>query len=325
MNSIWDIRIFLGLVPKESHCINLRIFLYSSVLYCLCQLSKLLFLLLLLLWVVLCISTMFVDFVVYILPIQSVLCSVCKGYTGILKPGFRVTPSLTIKETLQSVRVEFPCRHCRRQTWGTLLSSATSGWGCLPNSYETFFQSCCRMWISRRIRAWFMHDGAPQHFVLAVGTFLNNFFPEHCVDQPRGLLSPWFMSLIFFISGDICLCYRRRWYLGLARNTEWIWGDWFDTRFFPASQAVIAQTCNILHWSWRWTVWTFSLFFLMPLTLKPCLIRPMFIEHFSLVLWYRFIFIRFDRAFIAAGQFESFGLHHERRLFSQTHTHTHTM
>jgi hypothetical protein len=39
------------------------------------------------------------------------------------------------------------------------------------------------------IRAWFMHDGAPRHFLLAVCTFLNNLFPERCVDQPLGLLS----------------------------------------------------------------------------------------------------------------------------------------
>jgi len=32
-----------------------------------------------------------------------------------------------IKENL-----EFSCRHCRRQTPGTLLPSTTSDWGCLP-------------------------------------------------------------------------------------------------------------------------------------------------------------------------------------------------
>jgi len=32
---------------------------------------------------------------------------------------------------------------------GTLHSTATSDWGGLRISYETFFQSCCKMWICR--------------------------------------------------------------------------------------------------------------------------------------------------------------------------------
>jgi hypothetical protein len=44
--------------------------------------------------------------------------------------------------------------------------------------------------VQTGIHAWFMHDGVPQHFLFAVGAFLNNLFPEHYVDQPHGLLSP---------------------------------------------------------------------------------------------------------------------------------------
>jgi hypothetical protein len=40
------------------------------------------------------------------------------------------------------------------------------------------------------IHAWFMHDGAPQHLLLAVDSFLNILFPEHCVDQPAHDLCP---------------------------------------------------------------------------------------------------------------------------------------
>jgi len=32
MNSLWDIRTFLGLVPKESHCINLRATYWAKIL-----------------------------------------------------------------------------------------------------------------------------------------------------------------------------------------------------------------------------------------------------------------------------------------------------
>jgi len=35
-------------------------------------------------------------------------------------------------EDLQSVYFEFPFRHCKTQTSGTLLSPTTSDWGCLP-------------------------------------------------------------------------------------------------------------------------------------------------------------------------------------------------
>jgi hypothetical protein len=39
---------------------------------------------------------------------------------------------LNIKENVQIVNLEFPFRHCRRLTFGTLLSFTTSDWGCLP-------------------------------------------------------------------------------------------------------------------------------------------------------------------------------------------------
>ena len=57
--------------------------------------------------VVLCISTIFVDFVVYILPIQSVLSAVCERYTGLLKPGFRVTPSSRLKKLFKVSALSF--------------------------------------------------------------------------------------------------------------------------------------------------------------------------------------------------------------------------
>ena len=44
--------------------------------------------------------------------------------------------------------------------------------------------------LQTEIHAWFMHDCSPQHFLFAVGAFLNSLFPAHYVDQPHGLLSP---------------------------------------------------------------------------------------------------------------------------------------
>ena len=53
---------------------------------------------------------------------------------GIRRSGmdFLSSSLLTVKENAQNVRLEFPCRHCTRQTSGTLLSSTMSKWGCSP-------------------------------------------------------------------------------------------------------------------------------------------------------------------------------------------------
>ena len=50
---------------------------------------------------------------------------------GLLMHGFRHTASGRLKKIF-SVRLEFPCRHCRRQTSGTLISPTVSDWGYLP-------------------------------------------------------------------------------------------------------------------------------------------------------------------------------------------------
>jgi hypothetical protein len=55
------------------------------------------------------------------------------------------------------------------------------------------------------------------------------------------------------------LCCRRRCRPGLATtNTEWTWDVSYDTWNLPASQAITVQTCNVLRWSSRWTLWAFS-------------------------------------------------------------------
>jgi len=56
--------------------------------------------------------------------------------------------------------MEFPCRHCRKQTSGTLLSSIASDHVFLTNFLPEMVQT--------RIYLWFLRDGAPTYFLLAV-------------------------------------------------------------------------------------------------------------------------------------------------------------
>jgi len=59
--------------------------------------------------------------------IQKKLCE-----HGPFEAWFHTYSLLMIKENVQSIHFEFPCRHCRRQTSGTLYSSTIPNWGCLP-------------------------------------------------------------------------------------------------------------------------------------------------------------------------------------------------
>jgi hypothetical protein len=81
-----------------------------------------------------------------------------------------------IKDNAQNVHLAFPCRHCRREISGTLHFFPPWVW-LVPFaiiSYETSFQSCYKMCICRK-HIWFMQDGAPSHFLLAVGELLKVF------------------------------------------------------------------------------------------------------------------------------------------------------
>lgn len=51
---------------------------------------------------------------------------------GPFESWFHTYSLLKIKENVQSIHLEFPCSHCRRQTSGALYSSTVSNWGCLP-------------------------------------------------------------------------------------------------------------------------------------------------------------------------------------------------
>ena len=98
---------------------------------------------------------------------------------------------LKIKESVHSVHLEFPCRHCRRLTSGTLLPSTATDWSCLPR-FPTKRPSravASRGSADYRIHLWFMYDGAAPHFLLAVGEFLNKVFPEQWIG--RGGPTAW--------------------------------------------------------------------------------------------------------------------------------------
>jgi hypothetical protein len=83
------------------------------------------------------------------------------GVSGSLFPSYDL---LKIKENLRRVHLEFPCRHCRKQTSETLLSSIASNHVFLPNFLPELLQT--------GICLWFMPDGTPTYFLLAVwGTF----------------------------------------------------------------------------------------------------------------------------------------------------------
>jgi len=89
---------------------------------------------------------------------------------------------LTINENAQSVHLQSQCRHCKRQTSGTLLSSTVSHSGCLPRfplkSVPELLQDVD---MQARIHLWLIHYGAPPHFLLAVPEFLNRVFLEQWI------------------------------------------------------------------------------------------------------------------------------------------------
>ena len=98
-----------------------------------------------------------------------------------------------IKEVVQSFHLEFPCRNCRRQTEGNILSSTASDWGSLPG-----FPKRCPC----------VHP----HFVLSVWEFLN-MFPKQRIgwggptawpDCPLGL-NPLNFYLWGNLKSTVCL------------------------------------------------------------------------------------------------------------------------
>ena len=160
---------------------------------------------------------------------------------------------LTIKENVQRVHLEIPCRQGRRQNPGTLLSSTTSDWGSLPRFPKQHpSRGCCKMRICKLEVS---YDGAPPHFLLAVRESLNDLFPEQWMG--RGWPTAWPARSPDLNPSDFHLWWRLKStdcatavddLQNLQRRTEWVWGDPYYSWNFSASQAVTVQTCNILRW-----------------------------------------------------------------------------
>jgi len=94
---------------------------------------------------------------------------------------------------------------------------------------------------------------------------------------------PWFKSLLFSsqeTSTVYCLCNKSQWCPGLAiTNTEWIWGDSYDTWNIPASYAVFRRSTLKLKLDTPNIVFNFQ----EAGTRKPCCRGPFFIYSFRYV------------------------------------------
>jgi hypothetical protein len=185
---------------------------------------------------------------------------------------------LTTNENAQSVHLQSQCRHCRRQTSGTLPSSTTSDGGGLFTaiSFETSFQSCCKIWICRVDFIYGSCMMVLQHiFFLQFGNFLTTTATRWtCIMASSFSL---FQSLTFSSSETSAvyrLCYSSQRKPELVpTDTEWIWDYSCATWNYPSSQANAFHTCNFRCWNWRWTLIIFW---------------PVFVQYFVLILWCRF-------------------------------------
>lgn len=135
---------------------------------------------------------------------------------------FHTYSLLMIKENVQSIHLEFPCWHCRRQTSGTLYSSTTSSragysdllWNVLPELLEDVdleTRICLYLCTMVFYHIFFLHVGNTW------ACFWNNEWDE--VDHQHGLLENVFKFLRFLslgISKVYCLYQRSQWWLGLA-------------------------------------------------------------------------------------------------------------
>jgi hypothetical protein len=127
-----------------------------------------------------------------------------------LKPGFRVRVSWSLKKLFRSGHLEFPCRHCKMQTSGTLLSSKTSDWAV----YRHFLLTCCNTWICR---LGFIYDPCvivPHH--IFVGTNSTTWY------------FPWFKSIRFLslrVSEVYCLRRAKQWRAWIRIKNAGLIGD----------------------------------------------------------------------------------------------------
>ena len=130
---------------------------------------------------------------------------------------FLIFSLLKIKENPPSAHFEFPCWYCRRPISGSLLSSTTSEWGCLPQypselPYITVAICGSAVWDLFMVHVWWCSK-----------KFWSTVFPEQWIG--RGGPTAWsarsldLNRLHFFLSKTSevwSLCCRSPWNPGLA-------------------------------------------------------------------------------------------------------------
>ena len=183
---------------------------------------------------------------------------------------FPINGLLTVKESAHSVHVEFPCRHCKRQTFGTLPSSTTPNWGSLPRLLIKRLSRVVERCGSAKRDSYMVHawrcyitlslcsSGVLEQSVYV--TMDRTRWTNSTACSLPGLKSLRFLSLL--TSEAYCLYYRRQWRTGLTTtNSEWIWDGSCNIWNVPTSQEIAVQKCNVLCWSSRYTLLALPLTF----------------------------------------------------------------
>ena len=147
---------------------------------------------------------------------------------------------LMTKENAQSIHW-----HCRKQSFGILLSSTTSNWSCLaPFSMKSPSRAVARCgsadYDSIMVHAWWCstifsscNSGILEQRVS--GTMVITRWTNSMARSFRCFKTLRFLSL--GTSEVYCLCYRDQWCSEpVTTNTELISDDSYDTRHFPGGR-----------------------------------------------------------------------------------------
>ena len=141
--------------------------------------------------------------------------------------------------------------------------------------------------LQTRIHLWFVHDGAPPHFLLAVREFLNNVLPEQWMEGcwPRAWSA---LSSYIFISRDIwslLFVLQSQWHPGLE---QWKHNGFYMICTTPGIFQLVRQllfrcatSCVEVQGGY---FWAFSLIFTSPSLGNHASLRPRFMNYFSYIV-----------------------------------------
>jgi len=155
-------------------------------------------------------------------------------------------------------------------------------------SYEMSFQSCCKMWICRLEFIYgscmmVLHHIFFFHFRNSWTTCFHNKGKSNMDLQQWPAHSPYLNPLDFYlwrhITSDV---YATA--VSVIQNLQQRAQNAFKMVCMTpgefSSHSVTVQKCNILHWSWRWSLWAFFLNLQEATGWKQCFRRLMFINCF---------------------------------------------